>query len=77
MYYDTVVHSRLDFHDIVKVRFLEEWTIDETSMIVTKNIAGISPIIKSFDSEGNFRGYKPLFWIYLDEDYPQKMGYVE
>jgi len=36
MYYDTVVHSRLDFHDIVKVRFLEEWTIDETSMIVTK-----------------------------------------
>lgn len=71
-WYDTVVVSEFDPKDIKKIRFLEEWYLDEPGFGFRKNILGISPIVASFDETGSFRGYKPLFWIYFDERYPIK-----
>ena len=33
-------------------------------------IIGICPIIDQFDVKGDFKGYKPLFWIYFPEARP-------
>ncbi|MHC1706226.1 MAG: hypothetical protein AB9842_01760 [Bacteroidales bacterium] len=74
-YNDTVmvIKQELDLQHITRVRFLEEWRMDETSLQFEKKILGISPIIESYDEQGNLRGYMPLFWVYIDKDYPAKL----
>lgn len=69
-WYDTVMVSKLDEKDITKVRFLEEWYIDEDELDIEKNIVGIAPMLENYNEKGDFRGYVPLFWIYLDDKYP-------
>jgi hypothetical protein len=69
-WYDTVMVTTLDEKDITKVRFLEEWYIDENKLKIEKKIVGIAPMMENYNEEGVFRGYVPLFWIYLDEKYP-------
>lgn len=71
-WYDTVMVTKLDESDITKVRFLEEWYIDKNKLDIEKKIVGIAPLMENYNEEGEFRGYVPLFWIYLDEKYPLK-----
>ena len=62
--FDTVIVSRLNIRDINKIRFLEEWKMGETNFVFEKKVIGIAPVIDKFDSDGNFLGKQPLFWIY-------------
>lgn len=73
-YNDTVMVTKqeLDLQRITRVRFLEEWRMDENNLQFDKKVLGISPIIESYDDQGNLRGYMPLFWVYLDAAYPAK-----
>lgn len=71
-WYDTIMVNKLDSDDITKVRFLEEWYIDEEKFDVEKKIVGIAPLMENYNEAGDFRGYVPLFWIYLDDKYPIK-----
>jgi hypothetical protein len=71
-YFDTVVTHSIDMKDIVKIRFLEEWLWDEKTLFIQKKIAGIAPIAAVYMDDGELKGYKPLFWIYFDDDYPLK-----
>ena len=70
--YDTIVQEKLNFNNITKIRFMEEWYMNEKTLEITKKVVGICPVIPSYDIEGEFRGNKPLFWIYLDDKYPIK-----
>ena len=69
-WYDTVMVSTLNSDDITKVRFLEEWYIDESKLDIEKKIVGVAPMLEKYNEEGELRGYMPLFWIYLDDKYP-------
>lgn len=69
-WYDTVMVSKLNEKDITKVRFLEEWYIDKEKLIIEKKIVGIAPLLENYNEYGDFRGYIPMFWMYLDEKYP-------
>ena len=69
-WYDTIMVNILDAEDITKVRFLEEWYIDEDKLDIEKKIVGIAPLMENYNEVGEFRGYAPLFWIYLDDKYP-------
>jgi len=71
-WYDTVMVNKLDSDDITKVRFLEEWYIDEDKLDIEKKIVGIAPMMENYNEEGKFRGYVPMYWIYLDDKYPIK-----
>lgn len=71
-FYDTIVQQNLEYKDIVKIRFLEEWK-QGTKQEIQKEVLGICPIIKNFDTEGNFRGYQPLFWVFYNEHYPDNL----
>ncbi|MCX6235292.1 MAG: hypothetical protein NT175_11350 [Bacteroidetes bacterium] len=68
--YDTLIEQNLELRDITRVRFLEEWYMDERHFKMNKKIVGMGPVIEDFDENGNFRGYRLLFWIYMDEKYP-------
>ena len=65
--YDTMIITKLDFGKIAKIRFLEEWAIDESTMEVQKKVLGISPIIMVKLGEQEFN--MPLFWVYMDEKF--------
>ena len=69
---DTVVMQKLDRKDIHRLTFMEEWYFDEKNFKMEKKVVGIAPAETVFDDSAHIKGYKPLFWIYLDEKYPQK-----
>ena len=66
--YDTMIVTSLDLSDITKLRFLEEWKIDRKTLDIHKRVIGIAPI-KMVEMGGNLYTM-PLFWFYLDENYP-------
>ncbi|HRY33169.1 MAG TPA: hypothetical protein P5531_09415 [Bacteroidales bacterium] len=78
-YNDTLmeVKQSLDLQRITKVRFLEEWWMDEKSLQFEKKVIGIAPILEVFNEDGSLRGYMPMFWVYLDPAYPGKLKIQE
>ncbi|MCP4551796.1 MAG: hypothetical protein GY834_07100 [Bacteroidetes bacterium] len=62
--FDTIIVSRFEISDITKIRFLEEWFLDEKTFVIDKKVIGIAPLVDKFDANGNFLGLQLLFWIY-------------
>lgn len=69
---DTIMVTELNLRDISKIRFLEEWRMDNKTLAFTKKIAGICPMLERRSDSGELRGYKPLFWVFFDDKYPAK-----
>jgi hypothetical protein len=72
-YYDTVVVHQLDIQKIVKIKFLEEWYFDEKHNIFEKKVVGLAPVKENYGKDGELRGYTPMFWIFFDKKYPDKL----
>lgn len=66
-YIDTVVTKKLDIANIVRLKFIERWTLDPVTMQFTKTVYAVNPSEISFNEFGEFRGFKPLFWLLFDE----------
>lgn len=62
--FDTIIVSRFKISDITKIRFLEEWFLDEKTFVIEKKVIGIAPLVDKYDANGNFLGLQLLFWIY-------------
>jgi len=71
--YDTVVVTELHLSEITRLRFLEEWYIDKSTLKFTKKVAGICPMLERRSDSGELRGYKPLFWVFFDDKYPAEL----
>ena len=69
---DTVINTKLDRKDIHRVTFLEEWYFDEKNFIIEKKVVGVAPALTLYADSGEIKGYKPLFWVYMDDKYPLK-----
>ncbi|MCX6230013.1 MAG: hypothetical protein NTZ33_00585 [Bacteroidetes bacterium] len=65
--FDTIVKVDFDQNSIVKIRFVEEWSLNTQSFKFYKKVLAICPMIEGLDDKGNVRGYTPLFWIFFDE----------
>ena len=70
---DTVLVTEIRLSDITKLRFLEEWTMDDKRLAFTKKVAGICPLAERLTDSGELRGYKPLFWVFFDDKYPAEL----
>lgn len=68
--YDTVVTQTLSIQDITRIRFMEEWRTDPSTFAISKRVIGICPLLERYGSEGELRGYMPMFWVYFDAEYP-------
>jgi hypothetical protein len=68
--YDTVIIRTVSYRDIIKVRFLEEWTWDTKTLEVDKKILAIGPVTQKEIAGESFT--QLLFWISLDESFPGK-----
>ena len=69
---DTIISREVRLSDITRIRFLEEWKMDENALIFEKKVNGICPLVEVFTETGELKGYKPLFWIFLDDRYPKE-----
>jgi hypothetical protein len=73
-YYDTVIVQQINTKDIIRIKFIEKWYINEKTLEIEKDILGIAPAIIIYNNDGGLRGYKPLFWLYFDKKYPIKQN---
>jgi hypothetical protein len=66
-----VTEIRMD--DITKLRFLEEWRMNDKTLEFNKKVLGICPLVERHTDSGELRGYKPLFWVFFDDKYPAEL----
>lgn len=73
-YSDTLVPVKheLSRKDITRIRFMEEWSMNPSTLQINKRVIGIAPLLEKYTEKGEFQGYMPLFWIYFDDKYPVK-----
>jgi hypothetical protein len=67
---DTVIIHEVNQREITKIRFLEEWKMDQNSLVFSKKVLAICPMVEAYSETGELKGYKPLFWVFSDSDYP-------
>jgi hypothetical protein len=67
--YDTMIVTKLDYGQVTKIRFLEEWVWDENTLEISKKVLGISPVVMVRVGEQEYN--MPLFWVYMDERFPE------
>jgi hypothetical protein len=72
---DTVLVTEIRLSEITKLRFLEEWSMDDKTLVFTKKVAGICPLAERLTDSGELRGYKPLFWVFFDDKYPAELEF--
>jgi hypothetical protein len=70
---DTIMVTEIRLSDITRLRFLEEWSMNDKTLAFTKKVAGICPMAERLTDSGELRGYKPLFWVFFDDKYPAEL----
>lgn len=68
--YDSLVVSEMELSDITKVRFLEEWYLNDETGIITKEVIAICPMLESYTETGELRGHLPLYWVSFVRKFP-------
>jgi hypothetical protein len=70
---DTVLVTEIKLSEVTKLRFLEEWSMNEKTLAFSKKVAGICPLVERRTDSGELRGYRPLFWVFFDDKYPAEL----
>ena len=53
--------------DIVQYYIKEDWFFDKQRSVMDVRVLGIAPVIEMKDEQGEFKGYKTLFWLYFPD----------
>ena len=69
---DTILQNKIDLHLIHKLKFMEEWRFNLKDHSIQKTVIGIAPTLTVYADSMEIKGYRPLFWIYFDEEYAKK-----
>jgi hypothetical protein len=70
--YDTAIITHITESDILKLRFLEKWEMNPSTLQITKTIYGIAPVARR-EIQGIER-WQPLFWIFTDEGFVKSLA---
>jgi gliding motility associated protien GldN len=65
--YDTIIPKIFNPSDVYLIRVKEDWFFDKQRSVMDVRIIGLCPIKEEMDDNGEFKGYKPLFWVYFPE----------
>ena len=63
----TTVMDTIRPGDIVQYWIKEDWFFDKLRSVMDVRILGIAPVVELKDEQGEFKGYKPLFWFYFPD----------
>jgi gliding motility associated protien GldN len=61
------VDNPFDFSSVKRIRIKEEWFFDNQRSIMDVRVIGICPVQEMFDEMGEYKGEKPMVWIYFPE----------
>ncbi len=65
--YDTVIPKEFKPEDVLMLRLREYWVFDKQRSVLECRIMAMCPVIILYDDQGEYKGTKPLFWIYFPE----------
>ena len=61
------VRTAITSSDIIEYKIKEDWFFDKQRSQRDVRIIGIAPVVYSYDSDGNIRAKKELFWLYFPQ----------
>jgi len=67
--YDSIVKREIQLSDISRLRFLEEWYLNEKTGAITKKVLAVCPLVESYTETGELRGFNPLFWLSFEKKF--------
>jgi hypothetical protein len=56
----------VDMEKVTKIRYFEEWSLHKKSLRIDKKIMMVSLIQDDYDPQGNFRGTRPVLYLFYD-----------
>lgn len=62
---------------LATIRFIEEWTFDYTTLALSKKVVGVCPVYSIYNEDGDFTGFKSIFWVYFGEVWMPFNGKLE
>jgi len=63
----STTYQPVESQDIVKYWLKEDWFFDRERSIMDVRIIGLCPLRVQLDENGNYKGLKPVYWIYFPE----------
>jgi hypothetical protein len=63
---DTVMTQKLDRSQVLRLKFAEQWSIDKLTLQITKKVIAVAPSVISYDEQGEFKGFRFLFWLVFE-----------
>ena len=64
---DTSIVEEFSYHEVLFLRIKEVWYFNKKTSTMGVRIIGICPVKEEYTSEGVFKGYMPMYWIYYPE----------
>ena len=61
------VDNPFEFSSVKRLRLKEEWFFDNQRSVMETRIIGVCPVMEMFDEMGEYKGEKPLVWLYFPE----------
>jgi hypothetical protein len=71
--HDSIIERVLDRNSIHRIKFIEEWSIDKTTLQFHKTVIAVCPSSISYDEYGEYKGFKFLFWLLFDKQKKSEM----
>jgi gliding motility associated protien GldN len=65
--YDSLISESFRTSDVYMIRVKEDWFFDKQRSVMDVRILGLCPVQESYDENGEWKGYIPLFWVYFPE----------
>jgi len=65
--FDTVLVKDFDPSDVLMFRLKEFWFFDKQRSVLECRIMAMCPVTVEYDDQGEFKGFKPLFWVSFPE----------
>lgn len=62
-----IIRRDMNYDDIVKFSMLEEWVYERRTGHTSIQIVGIAPLQDIYSDNGEYKGYKPMFWLKYDD----------
>lgn len=69
---DTLIVKKITVKDILKLRFMEQWEVNEQNLTFEKKVMGIAPVARITDPSGNTR-WQPLFWLFPNKTFLKQL----
>jgi gliding motility associated protien GldN len=65
--YDTIIPQLFSPSEVFLIRVKEDWFFDKQRSVMDVRIIGLCPVKEEMDNNGEFKGYRQLFWVYFPE----------